>query len=400
MYAYLKRLYLRLPPSLQRITSPAVDWAYALRRLLDLRPTLWCVEGRERSSGLQLSVVSTAHDPHMLHFLYLIFGPEYSARHIGKAWRWRLRTTIRTLAPDSAICIASAHRRLSDLTEGPSSFYIPYYVSGHTCLPVSQLVLNGASVKRYLREIRKNDLKVEITQDTQLLDHFYHSMYEPYAAQMYGSRSVALDYSHLKLVYVNSSQTHWELFLVRKGQEYLAGLLTKRTGATGALGFLGVLGGDRNAAPKGAIPALYHVALQRFTTLGLGKCDFGCTRPFLRDGVLEFKRRWGHQISGALSAGISLVVLKNTPAVRSFLDQNPFIIESAGERCGVIFLSQETEVTAEKLAELEASWFYPGLAKLLVYALPEGSTAPTLLQTIARKYKPDISTTVAVGGRG
>jgi hypothetical protein len=148
---------------------------------------------------------------------------------------------------------------------------------------------------------------------------------------------------------------------------------------------LGVLDGDRIAVQKGAIPALYHFALRHFTVLGLRRCDFGCSRAFLRDGALEFKRRWGHQISGAISAGFSLVLLNNTPAVRSFLEQNPFIIESAGERCGAVFLDPNVEVTAQKLADLEATWFYPGLEKLRVYTLRTGSATPELLSTIARK---------------
>jgi hypothetical protein len=145
----------------------------------------------------------------MLHFLHLLFGPEYNTRYIGKAWRWRLQTTVRALAPDSSICIAGVHWRQSDWTAGASSFYIPYFVTGHVDLPMSNLVLNGASVKRYLREIRKNDLHVEVTQDMRHLDHFYHNMYMPHAAKVYGSRSVALNYDHLKLLYANSPLTVW-----------------------------------------------------------------------------------------------------------------------------------------------------------------------------------------------
>jgi hypothetical protein len=167
-----------------------------------------------------------------------------------------------------------------------------------------------------------------------------------------------------------------ELILVKKQNEYIAGLMVVY-GENGALmPYLGVLDGRWELVTEGALAASYEFALRHLEKTGCRRVSFGQSRGFLNDGVLLFKKKY-QTISGSSNYKYVTKVLSDTSATRAVLRGNPFIFQHGGEFHGAVFVGAEVPPTLHLLQEMHKLHSYAGLSEILVFFLSEGG-APTL----------------------
>jgi len=86
-----------------------------------------------------------------------------------------------------------------------------------------------------------------------------------------------------------SSSTHRRLWLVRKGDRIVGGVLATMAARMLSLDYYG---GDNEAGSLGVSSLLYWKALCEAQELGFERFSFGRT-GLSTDGLREFKRRWG-----------------------------------------------------------------------------------------------------------
>jgi hypothetical protein len=134
----------------------------------------------------------------------------------------------------------------------------------------------------------------------------------------------------------------------------------------------GILNGDRKYINDGAMAALYHFSFIYLAEKGFKKVNVSLTRPFLRDGVLRYKRKWSLRISGSYFNGFALKVFSDSSATRCFLQNNPFIFESNGFLYGAIFANIKELLSSEDIRLIEKEFFIPGLSKLFIYCFGKG----------------------------
>ena len=223
-------------------------------------------------------------------------------------------------------------------------------------------------VSEELRQIRHNKLEYEITRDPQKFDDFYHNMYVPFATGRFGACADVSHYQELKTQFEDS-----DLLLVKYNNQAVAGslLLHGKTGT--CLWDLGIRDGDRAHLKRGAGAALYHFALQYLEAQGRTNAGLGWSRPFLRNGVLQFKRKWSQRIVRGRSRGFALRILANTPAAIAFLRENPFICTHHGSLCAAVFVEGDGDNGPDAIRQLEKNFLHDGLARLLIYRLRPGS---------------------------
>jgi hypothetical protein len=131
----------------------------------------------------------------------------------------------------------------------------------------------------------------------------------------------------------------------------------------------GIRDGNRDYVKEGAGGALYHFGLQYLQEKGFTKAFLGWSRPFLRDGVLQFKRRWSQRLMASYPNGYGLKILSDTPAAKAFLCNNPFIFKRRGLLHGAVFVAADRPLTADDIQGLDRDYFYPGLSRLFIYCL-------------------------------
>ena len=141
----------------------------------------------------------------------------------------------------------------------------------------------------------------------------------------------------------------------------------------------GVRDGDRRYVKQGALAASYYFSFQHLAEKGFDSVSLGLSRAFLNDGVLRYKRKWSQRLVSALPFAIALKVVAETPGCESFLRNNPFIFERAGELCGAVFLTDEGPLTAKEVKRLKREYLYDGLSQLVLFA-PHPAVAPDGLE--------------------
>ncbi|MDD5405562.1 MAG: hypothetical protein PHE73_01315 [Sulfurovaceae bacterium] len=330
------------------------------------RIDFWIIEGKETNSQTSLSILCAANDQDRSYLARLVFGSAYSEFYFGRSWLWNVRKIVDEIGQEYSMLLVSIKNSRRKFLKIDNCFYIPDWVSGAIDLPLSPKIMSRESFKSDLRRIKKNVLEFEITQEIQQFDDFYHNMYVPYITRAHGSSAYLHSYEVKKKQFQDN-----ELLLVTKSKKYIAGILIRYSKGNPLLSSLGIQDGNTEYLGYGAMGALYHFSLQHAEDKGFSKMNAGMSRTFLRDGVLQYKRKWGHRIINMSSKKFALKILSDTPATRAFLENNPFIFDNQDSPCGAVFVNSKEMISRKLIEQIDKDYFYPGLSKLFIY-LPQG----------------------------
>lgn len=346
---------------IRRILLPLVRRPRRIIRRL--RPELWLVEGNEATSGRPLSVLCAGVGSYLLE---LAFGDSYRKRPAGRVWLWSLSRAVKEKGRGSALALIGVRGPYLRLVNLANSFLIPHWVRGEVDIPLGPSVLSNSSVKSDLRQIQKHQLHFSITKDPEHFHEFYHRMYVPYISAVHGQSAFIWPYEAKK-----SEFGHCELLLVTKEGQSIAGILISYEKPTPRLWSLGVRDADRRHVKEGAVTALFYYSFMHLESHGYRVANVGLSRPFLDDGVLRYKKKWGVRIVGASADCFVLKVLSDTPGACGFFGSHPFIFRDGDALSGAIFIDTASAPSPEELQRIHQRYSIPGLAKLGLYQLDD-----------------------------
>lgn len=351
-------LYKALPAPVRGIAYP---FLMSLRLLRLLRPDLWLIQGRERSSGLPLSLVFAGHPTTKVFIKDVIFGESCRESRIGPTWSWKIAGAARGAGGDSTILALAAHSSVASLFDLQTWFVMPGWVRGEIPMPPAPEVMRNNRVQSDLRRIRKNQLTYTVTRDPECLRAFYDNMYIPHITSVYGASAFLDTYEHLKILMKNA-----DLLIVRMNGEDVGGSLIVYEPAGPHIRNFGIANGSEDLLFAGVGGALYYFPMQHLMKKGFTKLNCGLSRSFLRDGVLNFKRKWNMRISDVSTETIAWRFMADTPATRAFLLNNPFIISQRGELSGLVFTDSDGPPHREWIAETRKRFSIAGLSDILM----------------------------------
>ena len=248
---------------------------------------------------------------------------------------------------------------LHEWRDDGSWFFIPTWVAGEVYLPVGEKWRN----KDIRRRIRKHGFEYVVTRDEERFKDFYYNMYMPYATKTYGPTARCHSYDEMWV-----KRKDCDLLLIQKKNQpalFLTACVIIYEPTGPRMWSVGVRDGNREYVREGALAAAYHFSFEHLLKKGFTKVNMGWSRPFLKDGVLQFKKRLSQSVTAGRWQGFSLKVSSLTPAVKSFLVNNPFIFLANGRLHGAVFA--DTLLTLEKIMELDHDFFHPGMVRLCIY---------------------------------
>ena len=341
------------------------------RRVRPVRVTVEQLKGKVRGADSHLEILCGITEQTRHHVLELMFETPPASTNLGVVKLLNAFRNLRQLAPKAELAwlpsTASQHAWLDDNTW----FSIPQWVQGHISLPLDEKVLRQDSMKTTLRLIRRHGYECVVKRDHKSFEDFYHRMHEPYIRKNFGA-GACLD----ALAEKRADIEEFDLLLVQKKSqpgEYLAGFVIIYEPNAPRLWSLGVRDGDHGLVRDGVLAALYVFCFDFLTGKGFKNVYVGGSRPFLRDGVLNFKRRRSQRLTGFQWEGFSLKVLQLTPGVKHFLLQNPFAFRSRGQLHGAVFAT--APVTPEKITALHGDFYHAGFGRMIIWVFPEGETS-------------------------
>jgi hypothetical protein len=166
---------------------------------------------------------------------------------------------------------------------------LPFFNKGLITVPFVRQRFDISKPPENLKQFRKHKKNIltygiEVSKDPGALAFFYEKMYVPYVQRRY--KDALIEHFSKFQYYL---KRNGELLLLKSGQEVVGGVFCKTVGDTYHMSNIGLI--DDSYLKEDAMDALYYFAIVRAKEINARFIDFGESRPFLSDGVLEHKRR-------------------------------------------------------------------------------------------------------------
>jgi hypothetical protein len=180
------------------------------------------------------------------------------------------------------------------------------------------------SLRSDLRLIAAGSFTRELSREPDAWRELLCRMVVPLLRRRFGRNA-----AHPSRALVRRAAADGEVLFVVGGEERLGGLAALASGTRLWAPFLGVRDGDRELVRRGVIAAAYHFAIQRARELGLHTVDIGRTTPYLDQGLVRYKAKWGFAPERDLSS--PLVAIRIAPSHRGleeFFRAHPVLVET------------------------------------------------------------------------
>ena len=386
-----KKIYHKIPASLRWVFWPVK----IVFRLIDIsKLNLWILNGEEISSHQELSIIYAGTEINRNYFTKLAYDNSFSETYLGKVWVWKIHKIVKEKGRSCSLMVIAVHKLLWRFFAKRAYFSIPFWVSSSANIAFANSLLTKSSdVKNEIQKIRNRKLSFEVTRDHSQFDNFYYNMYRPYIAAAHGDRAIIVEYDYMKKEFKNS-----ELLLIKKEGEYIAGDLLVYRKRQGHPAYLGVKDGSFDYVQDGAIAATYLFSIRLFRGKGYKELDLGLSRPFLKDGVLRYKKKWGgSQIANSpLADGIFLLEpLSKTPGLKAFLINNPFIFIDKRKINGAIFVDSHHSFSEEELEKMYNEYYFDGMSNIYIYEF--GKNTDRTEKILSLKFSDKIRLRSAAG---
>ncbi|MBN1592856.1 MAG: hypothetical protein JW941_06365 [Candidatus Coatesbacteria bacterium] len=238
------------------------------------------------------------------------------------------------------------------------------------------------SAKAAVRHNRERGLRYHIAQGEGNLTQFYEQMYLPYRQARFPGNPIVKEFDMLRdfasgsvmLVVTEASVGTFEHL-----DDALGALLIRSSGASATPDMPGISGDPAAALDRGVVEALYYFSLEWCFDQGVQSVDLGQSHPFLDDGILRFKTKWGARVEASQTGLHNLGVrfLDNGWLGKHFLEHHPLILERRVKRraslVGISYIPPD-ELNYHNVRKLGRSRMIEGLSGLVAVSDPESTS--------------------------
>jgi len=309
------------------------------KKLSRYRITVTRVSGRERESGFPLDFLLIGSGMSMDKFYLLdqLYGDQVDHVEDQRIWHFQIQEVMRKSGAEMVMGynVPSAFRRYAD--RPCSKFYIPRWLGGEVTIEDALSELEQRPTLRAdNNKLNKNGLTYVMSDNIEDYRWYYDNIYVPYVNALFGRLSAPAEFRKIEEAMPNLT-----LMLIKKGGETVAGQILVLEGKQARGWTMGLLNGDRDLVRIGALAALYIFGFQELAKRGIENYNLGGSRPFINDGVLQYKRKWGMVVKGEKTRGFLICRMRDTRGVRQVLHNNPFIYEATnGKLTGAVFFPE------------------------------------------------------------
>jgi hypothetical protein len=343
------------------------SWARRAYWALDnrIRTDIWIVQGCERVSGEPLRFCYAGTEPNKNYLISIALKEEFQEQHLGRKWIWQINTIAKNLIPGCDAFVLEIEQLYQNVLGIKKKFWIPCWVKGVVTIP---LTVSGTSAKSDKRYVKKNRLSYSVTREISEFDRFYEKMYVPFVQQQHKDKAF---YADLEEMRQKAADGTCELLLIWDQTQAIAGELIVLEATMPRLWSFGVLNGDLTHFNKRVVAASILFSSDYLSKKGYEKMSLGDSRAFVNDGVLQFKMKWGLQLSGVHRKGYLLRLLGASTGLLSFLNENPFFCFENGELSFVAFVGNKSAPGQSNIATALENARSLGVEKSQFYSCTE-----------------------------
>lgn len=326
-----RRLHRRLPPWAHRLLKPALAVA-GLPRTQEFA----LLEGAERSGGKPLRLAFAGPADLKETVLKRAFAGGAAQRALGPVPAWLPSSALAARAPEADLIVRRVPAHYEGMPGRGVLATLPAWVPMRLDLKDPECAKRGKEkLARMRAKAKRSGFTMAAARRKTDFPWFYDRLHAPYVKGRHGE-AASLQSREETMAKLRSGA--WSLLAVRRGAETVAAGTVEHDGVRARFWQLGVLDGDRALLEAGAADAVYAGVIDDARERGCESLHLGHSRPFARDGVLEYKRMLGAYVSEGRDerrGAIELSVSRRGGGVDDFLADNPLIALEPDGRCGL-----------------------------------------------------------------
>ncbi|GLX79298.1 hypothetical protein tinsulaeT_26380 [Thalassotalea insulae] len=280
---------------------------------------VWIISGSNTKLDQSFTIIHIGSKVQKNYISSLFFDDVSQEDNLGKKNILQIKTLLNKNQHNACYLVADGLPADIKMLRCDKSFFIPQWIDSSLALPLSS---KSQGAKSDLKKIRRNNLTYEISNDISDVELFYYHMYLPYLNNRYQGQDIPMKFDKFKQGYQQG--TVKLLFVVHENNR-VAGQVIDYSKNEPRLWSVGVLNSDKKYLSMAAISACYVFGAQYLTEQNFGSMHIGKSRPFITDGALQFKIKWGTSITGWLDKGFLIKPLANCSNKAPFFEQNPFL---------------------------------------------------------------------------
>ena len=312
-------------------------WRSLRTRIHYIRIFLWpdvvLLKG-QTESGRSLSILRAGNtDRQAAYFFSGEILTELCTEHdLGRKWLWTLPALarkqgcafvlFRVPTPRAALARRILRRTAED------TLHLPVYVRATADVSDITRLLHKESLRSDKRRTKNHGFQFSISKKKQELETFIQDYHDPYVRKVHGFDAIEMDFQRLLTSCLNDEIPEpWVLLKVNLEGEWVAGMLLVSKPGWAALMELGVKDADLSLIKHGALQAAYWLSIEYLRSQGHKRVSFMHARPFLRNGVLQYKLKYSPTLEVARpDDGYLLLFDQQNDAAREILLRESFLV--------------------------------------------------------------------------
>ncbi len=345
----------------------------------------WLLSGEELQSREKLTVFYTGLPQNMRYFAEQIFGDNYSKQYLGAGKFWPPANMPGRNHLDCSLVVIEGLGAIRGFFLRKGFLYIPAWIGGGFVLPGDlSVLLRQRSLEADRRRIRQNKLTFQVTRDLSKFAQFYYEMYKPHIEKRYDQAAFIPSYEEVRRTFKKCF-----LVMIEKDGLPIGGAMVSCSGEKGRLHLMGIKDGDRKYVQAGALVANYYYTAKFLHAAGCRWLNLGFSRPFLDDGVLCYKRKWGYNITQEFRSGFYIRAMENTPAVKAFLQRKPFVVTEKGAEYAVM-INESYENCQRILDDIQCHFWPKSVDGIILCSLQEDGSIKRVSKKSLTISKPTL----------
>ena len=294
--------------------------------ICQLNLTAYLISGKEKYSGENIIILFLSNENSFSYLPDLIFSEEPQIKRIEKTHIWNIsKKLVENPYNIDAIFIKcdrfySGYLQKNELTAIPELISMALDISE----PFEKIFDTfNKSAKEDIRKIKRYGYTYEISRNLDKLKLFYNHMYVPYTYSRHGKLAICANFFTIRHLFERGGT----LMLIKLDNNYVFGSLffIKKDTVIGT--HAGIMDGRIDCLKKNISAASYYFSITWAKENSIKFLDFGTCRPFLNDGLFQYKKKWGatmEKTKGNFEI-FAFKTCKDTKGIQSFLENNPFI---------------------------------------------------------------------------
>ncbi len=364
---FLIELYDRLPWSVLSFTEPVIrNLKILLFFFSELRVHVLLLHVSSEENNGPWDVLYIGHKRQLQILMDLLGSDNYRIGKSGTLFFWQIIPYLNGPESRADLVIININSLLYRYIKPEHDFRTPDSVKSVLELSGSfDEVRRGFSdnIIRKMKNCSSSDHSYKILHDEPSLKHFYHEMYVPYIKRRFTERAVIDSYYKTRRLLRTGF-----LLAVQKKRGLLSGAICRIRNDTFVFELVGIEKGDITLLKEGALDLLYYYSILVAIDKKCSRIDFGKSRPFLNDGLVQYKKKWGTKIfrNPKQCREIAIRMGHSRKAARAFFSDNYPILLDNNDLSGLVLTKNEDPLDSSHIRHFKKAYYDLGLKRLFV----------------------------------